>query len=61
LKAWANKTETRNLHLRFKSNSIYTFTGSILVAVNPYQLIPGIYDPGVIKKYSNKERFHIDA
>ena len=56
-----DKTKTRNLHLRFKSNSIYTFTGSILVAVNPYQLIPGIYDPGVIKKYSNKERFHIGA
>ena len=29
----------RNLHLRYKNNKIYTFTGAILVAVNPYQII----------------------
>ena len=31
----------RNLHLRYKKNKIYTFTGAILVAVNPYQRIKG--------------------
>jgi myosin-7 len=45
----------RNLHLRYKKNKIYTFTGAILVAVNPYQRIAGIYEPDVISKYSNKK------
>ncbi|CBY36030.1 unnamed protein product [Oikopleura dioica] len=45
----------RNLHLRYKNNKIYTFTGAILVAVNPYQIIKGIYDPSEIRRYANKK------
>ena len=33
---------------------LQTFTGSILVAVNPYQLYP-IYDAAHIKKYQNQK------
>ena len=45
----------RNLHLRYKNNKIYTFTGAILVAVNPYQIIKGLYEPSEIRRYANKK------
>ena len=44
----------RNLFTRYMDNLIYTFTGSILVAVNPYQVLP-IYNSEQIKLYSDKK------
>ncbi|PFX22115.1 unconventional myosin-VIIa-like isoform X2 [Stylophora pistillata] len=43
-----------NLFIRYYNHQIYTFTGSILVAVNPYQLYP-IYDADHVKKYKNRK------
>ncbi|CAF1037423.1 unnamed protein product [Rotaria magnacalcarata] len=43
-----------NLHMRYKQNYIYTYTGSILVAVNPYKLL-NIYNIENIRQYSNKK------
>ncbi|XP_041847908.1 unconventional myosin-X [Melanotaenia boesemani] len=41
-----------NLFLRYKQRHIYTYIGSILAAVNPYQLLPGLYDRPAVELYS---------
>ena len=42
-----------NLRARYKQNNIYTFTGSILIAVNPFQLLP-VYGHDKMEPYPNK-------
>ncbi|KAA0173526.1 hypothetical protein FNF27_05021 [Cafeteria roenbergensis] len=39
------------LCLRYASNIIYTYTGPILLAVNPFQRIDGLYSTELLQKY----------
>uniref|UniRef100_A0A3P9AKM9 Myosin IXA n=1 Tax=Esox lucius TaxID=8010 RepID=A0A3P9AKM9_ESOLU len=41
-----------NLRSRFRQERIYTYVGSILVVINPFQFLP-IYNPKYVKMYDN--------
>ncbi|KAL0390935.1 UNVERIFIED_CONTAM: Myosin-11 [Sesamum calycinum] len=40
-----------NLATRYQLNKIYTYTGSILIAINPFQRLPDLYDAQMMEKY----------
>ncbi|XP_071726546.1 myosin-12 [Rutidosis leptorrhynchoides] len=40
-----------NLAARFSLNEIYTYTGNILIAVNPFQRLPHLYDIHMMQQY----------
>lgn len=42
-----------NIRNRFQHSHIYTYVGSILIAVNPFKFFP-IYNPKYVKMYQNK-------
>ncbi|XP_035888404.1 unconventional myosin-IXb isoform X8 [Phyllostomus discolor] len=44
----------KNLKHRFSLQKIYTYAGSILVAVNPFKFLP-IYNPKYVKMYENHQ------
>ncbi|KAH9602781.1 hypothetical protein KSS87_023068 [Heliosperma pusillum] len=41
----------QNLATRYSLNEIYTYTGNILIAVNPFQRLPHIYDIQMMDHY----------
>ncbi|CAI9100665.1 OLC1v1037811C1 [Oldenlandia corymbosa var. corymbosa] len=41
----------QNLAARYELNEIYTYTGNILIAVNPFQKIPHLYDSHMMEQY----------
>ncbi|KAG7261860.1 hypothetical protein CRUP_038885 [Coryphaenoides rupestris] len=43
-----------NLRTRFRKKKIYTYAGSILIAINPFKFLP-IYNPKYVKMYENHQ------
>ncbi|XP_075681423.1 unconventional myosin-IXb isoform X2 [Rhinoderma darwinii] len=43
-----------NLKVRFLKQKIYTYAGSILIAINPFKFLP-IYNPKYVKMYDNHQ------
>ena len=41
------------LRQRFLRDEIYTYTGTILIAVNPWKTIAGLYEPATLKAYQS--------
>ncbi|KAL9923426.1 myosin 28B1 isoform 1-T1 [Glossina fuscipes fuscipes] len=43
-----------NLEMRYHQNKIYTYTGTMLIAINPYQILP-IYTHKEIREYRDRK------
>ncbi|KAA8534623.1 hypothetical protein F0562_032118 [Nyssa sinensis] len=41
----------QNLKTRYELNEIYTYTGNILIAINPFQRLPHLYDAHMMQQY----------
>ncbi|XP_077250914.1 myosin-8-like isoform X2 [Tasmannia lanceolata] len=41
----------QNLRSRYDMNEIYTYTGNILIAVNPFRRLPHLYDTHMMEQY----------
>ncbi|KAK6164543.1 hypothetical protein DH2020_001407 [Rehmannia glutinosa] len=41
----------QNLAARYQLNEIYTYTGGILIAINPFQRLPHLYDGHMMEQY----------
>ncbi|RRT66577.1 hypothetical protein BHE74_00028872 [Ensete ventricosum] len=41
----------QNLRSRYDMNEIYTYTGNILIAVNPFRRLPHLYDSHMMEQY----------
>ncbi|KAL8171461.1 hypothetical protein V2J09_023265 [Rumex salicifolius] len=45
-----------NLKRRYDTDEIYTYTGSILIAVNPFKRLPHLYEVDVMEKYKGSTK-----
>ncbi|KAL6011567.1 Unconventional myosin-XIX [Asimina triloba] len=45
----------QNLRSRYAMNEIYTYTGTILIAINPFQRLPHLYDSQVMGQYKGAD------
>ncbi|XP_044471715.1 myosin-17-like [Mangifera indica] len=44
-----------NLAMRYELNEIYTYTGNILIAINPFQRLPHLYDTHMMEQYKGAQ------
>ncbi|KAI4963743.1 hypothetical protein ZWY2020_010574, partial [Hordeum vulgare] len=49
-----------NLAVRYAKNIIYTYTGNILIAINPFQRLPHIAEPNTMEKYKGANFGELD-
>lgn len=50
-----SSTIYRDHRTRYTNQDIYTSVGSILAAINPYVLIPSLYDADKMELYANMD------
>ena len=53
-----NDAIMQNLKKRLEQNIIYTYIGHVLIAMNPYKLIKGLYDGKVLAEYNGIVPMH---
>eukprot|EP00939_MAST-03C_sp_MAST-3C-sp1_P000332 g332.t1 len=52
-------TITKNLEMRHAKDLIYTYIGNVLISVNPFKWITGLFDDIQIKKYRGENRIDV--
>ncbi|KAK9067572.1 hypothetical protein SSX86_011683 [Deinandra increscens subsp. villosa] len=50
----------QNLSTRYQLNEIYTYTGNILIAVNPFKRLPHLYDAKMMDRYKGAALGQLD-
>ncbi|KAI3806052.1 hypothetical protein L1987_21943 [Smallanthus sonchifolius] len=50
----------QNLSTRYQLNEIYTYTGNILIAVNPFKRLPHLYDAKMMDRYKGAALGELD-
>jgi myosin I len=51
----SEKTFIENLETRFKQDIIYTYIGSVLISVNPFKPLDGMYGKETVDMYRNRK------
>ena len=49
-----------NLKERYDNSVIYTYIGHVLISVNPYRMIDGLYDQKMIDEYNGRTQWELD-
>ena len=44
------------IKLRYAQNEIYTYSGIVLIATNPFARVDALYVPGMVQVYAGKQR-----
>ena len=44
------------IKLRYLQNEIYTYSGIVLIATNPFARVDSLYVPGMVQVYAGKQR-----
>lgn len=47
-------TLLNNCRIRYEKKKIYTYIANILISINPYEVIPGLYADETIREYKGK-------
>ncbi|KAI9221863.1 P-loop containing nucleoside triphosphate hydrolase protein [Blastocladiella britannica] len=45
---------------RYSQHAIYTYSGIVLIAMNPFQRVPQLYTPDVVRAYAGKRRGELE-
>lgn len=49
-------TVLQAIKLRYAKREIYTYSGIVLIATNPFDRMDYLYDPGLVQAYAGKRR-----
>lgn len=44
------------IRLRYNHKEIYTYSGIVLIATNPFARVDSLYVPGMVQVYAGKQR-----